>query len=85
MAPTFALRDPLAGAVGLAAALRAGAPPPLPLADFVEVSSLEVNYLGMAVKPSRGARDGGVAGYEPRTFAPGELRAGLRQASRAGR
>jgi 2-polyprenyl-6-hydroxyphenyl methylase/3-demethylubiquinone-9 3-methyltransferase len=50
MAPTFALRRPLSGFAGLVRALAAGAPPPLPLSDFVEVASLEVNYLGFAVK-----------------------------------
>ena len=52
MAPTFALRNPLAGAADLARSLRDGTPPRLPISDFVEVSSLEVQYLGYAVKPA---------------------------------
>ena len=50
MAPTPALHQPLSGAAALVRALRTGAPPLLPLGDFVEVTSLEVNYLGYAVK-----------------------------------
>lgn len=60
MAPTAALRSPLSGAVGLVRALANGAPPPLPLSDFVEIASLEVNYLGFAVK--RSAAAGGQGG-----------------------
>lgn len=53
MAPTLALRNPFAGAANLARSLHAGVPPPLPLGDFVEVASLEVQYLGYAVKPAQ--------------------------------
>ena len=56
MAPTFALGNPLRGASHLATSLRTGAPPPLPFSDFVEVSSLEVNYLGYGVKPAASAK-----------------------------
>ena len=51
LAPTFALRDPLAGAKAFVDALRDGDAPPLPIADFMEVSSLEVQYMGWARKP----------------------------------
>lgn len=100
MAPTVALRNPIAGALGLASSLRSGAPPALPLSDFVEIASLEVNYLGYAVKPLRRGRPvegsdaqhdasagAGAAGMNGelgvRTFAPGELADGLREAKRA--
>ena len=52
LAPTFAVRNPLGGAMALAAALRDGEAPPLPLADFMEISSLEVQYMGWALKPT---------------------------------
>ena len=98
MAPTLALRNPVAGALGLAGALRTGAPPSLPLSDFVEVPTLEVQYLGYAVKPrassssaaatatnagAGGGRDASSSSAEkPRSFEPGELARGLREASR---
>lgn len=79
MAPTFRLQRPFAGAVRLARALRAGAPPPMPISDFVEVASLEVQYLGWALKPASESGDT----KRPRPFAPGELSDGLREYSRA--
>ena len=95
LAPTVALRNPIAGALGLAASLRNGTPPALPLSDFVEIASLEVNYMGYAVKPQSRAEgrgttdtaedDGGRSGTggAPRAFSPGELAEGLRVARRA--
>ena len=58
MAPSVdlrALRAPLTGGAKALRALAAAAPPPLPIGDFVEVSSLEVNYLGFARKREDGA------------------------------
>lgn len=51
MAPTIALRNPILGVSRLVSAVRDGRPPPLPLSDFIEINSLEVNYLGWAQKP----------------------------------
>ena len=54
MAPTFKPGSPLEGGganlATIVAGLRAGALPPLPISDFVEVSTLEVNYLGCATR-----------------------------------
>lgn len=61
MAPTVALRNPIMGAIRLATAAREGKPLPLPLSDFVEISSLEVQYLGYAQKPSSAADGKGEA------------------------
>jgi len=88
--PTLAT-DPRALIAQLA---RTGRPPPwppsVPLSDFVEVSSLEVQYMGWAVKqavPSGKAWQGmqevrQMAPTEPagmeRRFAPGDLEKGLR-------
>lgn len=93
MAPTVRLGNPLVGAANLAASLRTGTPPPLPLSDFVEISSLEVQYLGYAVRPSaRPAASATAAESDaqqapthglPPQYAPGELARGLREASRA--
>ena len=93
MAPTVRLRNPLQGAANLAASLRAGTPPPLPLADYVEIPSLEVQYLGYAVRPAERARPvaaaaaaaaaGGAESELPPSYAPGELARGLREAARA--
>ena len=68
------------------------------LSDFVEVPTLEVQYLGYAVKPrassssaaatatnagAGGGRDASSSSAEkPRSFEPGELARGLREASR---
>ena len=48
-------------------------PPPLPLSDFVEISSLEVNYLGWALRGEEG---------EGEPLADGALREGLRRRGR---
>ena len=95
MAPTFALSNPVKGASLLANSLRTGVPPPLPFSDFIEVSTLECNYLGYAVKPESASgsaesaesaesdgQDASLDGLPPR-HAPGELARGLREASRA--
>ena len=75
-APTLGLRAPLQGAAAAAAALRAGRPPPLPLGDYAEISSLEVQYMGWALKPR--APPAG-AGVSPPA---GELSRGLDEVSR---
>jgi len=56
-------------------ALRQGRAPRVPLGPFVEISSLQVNYMGFAIKPE-------MATGEPPWHAPGELTRGLREASR---
>jgi 2-polyprenyl-6-hydroxyphenyl methylase/3-demethylubiquinone-9 3-methyltransferase len=71
MAPTLSFRRPLNGLVGLASALRAGEPPPLPISDFVEVESLEVNYLGWALKLADGHRSGEPSVHARTTSAKG--------------
>ena len=48
-------------------------PPPLPLSDFVEISSLEVNYLGWALRGEEG---------EGEPLADGALSEGLRRQGR---
>ena len=57
MAPTVRLRNPLQGTMRAVAALREGQPVPMPLSDFVEVRSLEVNYLGWAQKKLQTSHD----------------------------
>jgi len=79
MMPTFRLQRPFSGTVALAQALRAGAPPPMPISDFIEVPSLDVQYLGWALKPASSASDDT---KPPGQFAPGELSQGLREYSR---
>lgn len=84
MAPTPKLSGPPSGGAKLIDALAAGRPPPLPLGDFVEVDTLQVNYLGWALKRSRElhrahdrAAEGEEAGAEgARRFEPGELARG---------
>jgi 2-polyprenyl-6-hydroxyphenyl methylase/3-demethylubiquinone-9 3-methyltransferase len=93
MAPTVALRNPITGASQLVQSVLAGTPPRLPLSDFIEIASLEVNYLGHAIKPTKPrsqhanggeAADGGEAVDDelPPRHAPGELARGLREARR---
>lgn len=58
-------------------------PPPPPLSDFVEISSLEVNYLGWAVKAPDGLADaahsiGAAHAGEAPKHPPGALAQGLR-------
>ena len=81
MAPTP--RNPLTTLAMARRALAAGRPPPLPLGDFAEVPSLQVNYLGWALKPSERAT-GQPSGEHEATpgFAPGELAKGLRDSRR---
>ena len=50
--------------------------PPLPLSDFVEVRSLEVQYMGWASKPPHATTDGPAGGSASRST--GEYAKGLR-------
>ena len=85
MAPTVSLGNPIRGAASLLHAALQRQPPPVPLGNFVEISSLEVNYMGWAHKPTpmqgvaKGSEGSGAPESRP---ASGELTRGLREASR---
>jgi 2-polyprenyl-6-hydroxyphenyl methylase/3-demethylubiquinone-9 3-methyltransferase len=89
MAPSFA-PSPLGAIAAARRAIAERAPPALPLSDFVEIGSLEVNYLGFALRRDQRtserdeARDqaGGAPGVSG--HAPGELARGLSEARRGG-
>ena len=71
LAPTLALRKPLTGTLSLLSALRSGTPPPLPLGDYVEVPTLEVQYMGFAVKQEATPGEAASASSDMSTAATG--------------
>ena len=81
MAPTVALHNPLDGAFRALSAIRVGTPPPLPLSNFIEVPTLEVQYLGYAVK-RRGSGTDGADGSSRGCALPRDLARSLHEASR---